>query len=173
MQSTISDYQANAVPTSFQVAVVMQSQPAMSQWAKDHWQAVGVVVTGEQSAKAHTPTQPVLLREQGQIRQFLYPGFEIVLHPDECESYYYNIISDNPRCYIIANETEDGPPEPFLVSMCFDEAHSYLEGEGEIYDVDVPPELYRWVEAYVVTHYIPEIRKKRKRDNWKDDGKKS
>ena len=61
------------------------------------------------------------------------------LHVDECESYYYNLVSDSPRAYVVAHSADDErQPQPFLVSMSFDEAHAYLEGEDEIYAVDVP-----------------------------------
>jgi hypothetical protein len=52
--------------------------------------------------------------------------------------------------------------------MSFDEAHAYVEGDDEIYDVDIPPELYVWVEAYVLINYVAEKRKKRKRVDWKE-----
>ena len=36
------------------------------------------------------------------------------------------------------------------------------------YAVNIPAEFYRWIEAYVIAHYLPVKRKKRKRNNWKD-----
>jgi hypothetical protein len=54
--------------------------------------------------------------------------------------------------------------------MSFDEAHAYLEGEDEIYAVDVPPELYRWTESFVISNYFPERKRKRKLRNWSADG---
>ena len=53
--------------------------------------------------------------------------------------------------------------------MSFDEAHAYLEGEDEIYAVDVPPELYRWTEAFVIAHYFPQKKTKRKLRDWSAD----
>lgn len=54
--------------------------------------------------------------------------------------------------------------------MSSDEANAHLECEDEVFVVDVPPELYRWTEAFVLMHYTAEKRKKRKRDNWKEQG---
>ena len=45
-----------------------------------------------------------------------------------------------------------------------------MEGEAELFVVEVAPELYRWVEAFVLAHYVPEKRRKRKRANWSEDG---
>jgi hypothetical protein len=63
----------------------------------------------------------------------------------------------------------DEAPVPFLVSLSFDEAHAYLEGEEQVYDVDVPAELYRWTEAFVLKHYVPEKRRKRQRKDWRQE----
>jgi len=34
--------------------------------------------------------------------------------------------------------------------------------------VPIPPELYRWAEAYVLTHYVAVKKTKRKLSNWRD-----
>ena len=31
-----------------------------------------------------------------------------------------------------------------------------------------PPEVHQWLEYFVLAHFIPEKRLKRKRDNWKN-----
>lgn len=157
--------QVSGMPTRFPVAVIMQQSPSrISAWSDYQWHAVGITVVQNDSAATK---EPVLVNEQGDVRQYLYHGFNLSLHLDECESYYYNLISSNPRCYVLTRNNEDEVPVPFLVSMSFDEAHAYLESDEEVYDVDIPPELYRWLEAYVLTHYVAVKRKKRKRQDWK------
>ena len=104
------------------------------------------------------------------MQQFLIGGLELALYPDECESYYHNMVSPAPRCYVIAHVDEDdgeGRPDPFLVSMSFDAAHAYLEGGDEIYAVEIPPEVYRWTEAFVLAYYAPEPRRKRRLTDWR------
>ena len=149
---------------SFPVAIVMEKRPPVNPWATAYWKAVDVIV-GTQSVQ-----EPLLMQRQGDVEQYLFPGFQVSLHEDECESYYHNLKAPNPSCYIIANKAEDGTPIPFLVSLSFDEAHAYLEGEGEVYAVAIPPELYVWTEAYVLDHYFPEKKYKRKLNDWKKDG---
>jgi hypothetical protein len=46
--------------------------------------------------------------------------------------------------------------------MSFDEAHAYLEGDEQVYSVPLPAQLYQWVEAYVLTHYVALKKTKRK-----------
>ena len=43
-----------------------------------------------------------------------------------------------------------------------------MEADEVVESVAMPAELYRWVEQYVLENYLPEKRKKRKRDNWKE-----
>ena len=149
--------------THFPVVVLMQRQPSrVSRWSDYQWEAIGVMGYTE---KATHSTVPQLVHEEGEVRQYLYSGFDVRLYIDECESYYYNLISPISRCYVIARKNEENIPVPFMVSMSFDEAHAYMETDEEVYAVDVPPELYRWTEDFVLMHYAPEKRKKRKRDD--------
>lgn len=150
----------------FPVAVILERRPAKSAWVEDVWQAVAITV-GHQAA-ADRPTK---IHEQGDVAQYLVGGLEVSLHVDECESYYHNLMSDTPRAYVIAHLAEhSAPPVPFHISLSFDEAHAYLEGDDEIYAVDIPPELYRWTEAFVIAHYVAEKKRKRKLRDWTAEG---
>jgi hypothetical protein len=42
-----------------------------------------------------------------------------------------------------------------------------MEVEEDVFSVPMPAEIYRWVENFVLQHYVPERRKKRKREDWK------
>lgn len=153
------------LPEDFPVSVLLESRPANSEWIDVVWQAVAVMI-GSRTDQAGD--QPRLVRTAGDVRQYLCSGLQVKLFKDECESYYHNLMSSTPRCYVVAHiEDVEDTPEPFLITMSFDEAHAYLECDDEIYDVDVPPELYRWTEAFILVHYAPEKRIKRKRKNWK------
>lgn len=154
------------MPTLFPVAVIMQQSPSVvSKWSEYQWQAVGITVVQNSFDEEENPS---LIHEQGKTRQYLYRGYNMRLQLDECESYYHNLMSPNPRCYVVTRNSANEEPVPFLVSMSFDEAHAYLEGDEEVYDVDIPPEIYRWIEAYVLAHYVAVKRKKRKRQDWKN-----
>ena len=162
----LSDQQVPEV-TDMPVTVVLERRPAqLQQWVDHLWEAVGVVA-GSFALSAEREALPVV-DDDGGTQRFLVGGLRLHLNADECESYYHNMMAPHPRCHVVAHVENDGDrPEPFLVSMSFDEAHAYLEGEDEIYAVDVPPEIYRWTEAYVLTHYVAEKRRKRKRTDWK------
>ena len=152
------------IPDSFRVSVIMQQSPSRSAWLTRQWQAVGILAAGQDSAAKGEVT---LIHQEGEVSRYLYSGFSLRLYVDECESYYHNLLSSEPRCYVVASQADDGTPVPFLVSLSFDEAHAYLEGDETVYAVAVPAEVYRWTETFVLAHYVPTKRTKRKRADWK------
>lgn len=154
----------NAAVRHFPVSVILERRPAVSRWADYVWTAAGITV-GRQAGG-----EPQLVREENGVAFFLVGGLDVALHVDECESYYHNMMTDSPRAYVVAHQEDEDPmPQPFLVSMSFDEAHAYLEGDDEIFAVDVPAELYRWTEAFVIANYFPEEKRKRKLRDWTAD----
>ncbi len=177
ISAEISTTNSEKLKNSFTVSVIMESRPSQNQWVDEVWDAVGIVALSEpviSSGKNSDQINEIKVIEQGDIKQLIYSGMKVRLYKDECESYYHNLMSPEPGCFIIAREedadgNDTGIPIPFLVSLSFDEAHAYLEGEATIYAVPIPPELYRWAEAYIVENYVAEKRIKRKRTDWKVD----
>ena len=80
-------------------------------------------------------------------------------------------MSPEPGCFIVASQPDDADdmPVPYLVSLSFDEVHAYLEGDEQIYSVEIPALLYQWAEAYVLSHYVAIKKTKRKLKNWSQD----
>ncbi|MEE9326286.1 MAG: DUF3305 domain-containing protein [Cocleimonas sp.] len=154
------------LPASFPASVIMQSSPSSSQWVDEVWDAVGVITIDDNGDGKKV--RQVL---QGVSKLLIYSGLSVSLHLDECESYYHNLMSPEPGCFIVAREedaegNESDVPIPFLITLSFDEAHAYLEGDDIVYSVVIPAELYQWVEAYIVENYSAEKRNKRKRKEW-------
>ena len=156
------------LPDRFPVTVIMERQPAQaSVWVDYVWKAIGVTVGNTLDNRDESRVEHL---EEGHRLQ-LYPGYPVRLYTDECDSYYHNLMSPSPNCFIIVRQDdEDEEPRPFMVSLSFDEAHAYLEGDDTVFAVDMPPELYRWTEAFVLAHYCPQQLKKRKRKDWRKQG---
>lgn len=153
------------LPADFSLAVVMARSPSESPWLDYRWEALGVVA--REWDPSRVPDGPRLVHREGETCHFLNDGFHLRLHVDECESYYHNLRSPTPRCFVIATPDDSGTPVPFLVSLSFDEANAYLEGEEQVFSVDMPPELYRWCEQFVLQHYVPTKKKKRRLKDWR------
>lgn len=156
------------LPNQMHLAVVMEKQPSSHPWADFRYDALGVVVRENDEEKS-----VARIYQDGEIEHFLVTGLSLQLHSDECESYYHNLMSPEPGCFIVANQPDssDEMPIPYLASLSFDEAHAYLEGDEQIYSVEIPAELYQWAEAYVLTHYVAIKRTKRKRKDWRETEK--
>ncbi|MCU7806384.1 MAG: DUF3305 domain-containing protein, partial [Candidatus Thiodiazotropha sp. (ex Semelilucina semeliformis)] len=88
------DQVSEALPQAFTVSVIMQSMPSENPWVDSEWEAIGIVA-GEMTNDSPTPAAE-LLQERGGAKQFLYRGFTLRLHADECESYYHNLMSPSP-----------------------------------------------------------------------------
>jgi hypothetical protein len=163
--SGMPDSLATPVPDSFSVSVLVEFRETDdNRWEEGCWHVAGVIAAGP--GDRETAPRPLHAATQG--RQYLHSGLKLRLYRDDAESYYYNLVSDHPSVFVICNQEAGGPLQPFIVTLSYGEATSYMETDGIVETVAMPPELYRWAERYVLEHYVPEKRRKRKRDNWKE-----
>ena len=162
----MSDSLTTPVPDAFSVSVIVEFiETQDNRWETGRWQVAGVVATGPDDGEETPPRQ---LHAATEGRQYLYTGLDLRLFRDDAESYYYNLVSDNPSVFVICNQETGEPLQPFIATLSYGEATSYMETDEIVETVAMPPELYRWTERFVLEHYVPEKRKKRKRDNWKE-----
>jgi len=156
----------NRLPEKRHISVIMEKRPSDSAWVNFSFQAIGVVTSDHLQDNSHAKQ----IYQQDGIERFLFPGLGLQLFQDECESYYHNLMSPQPGCFIVAGEPEDldEMPVPYLVSLSFDEVHAYLEGDEQVYAVEIPADLYQWAEAFILTHYVAIKKSKRKLKNWKE-----
>lgn len=154
------------LPDLLTVSAVMEKRISNNAWIDYSYRAIGVLV-GESGQQKEIKS----IFRDGEVEHFLVTGLQLRLYEDECESYYHNLMSPKPGCFIVADEAEDvnDMPVPYLVSLSFDEAHAYLEGDEQVYAVEIPAELYQWAEAFVLTHYVAIKKTKRKLKNWKEE----
>jgi hypothetical protein len=133
-----------ALPDHLALAVVMEKEPSSHPWADYRYDAIGVLVREEDEDSTVSR-----IYKDGDTEHYLVTGLTLRLHPDECESYYHNLMSPEPGCFIVAGQSEDSDdmPLPYLVSLSFDEVHAYLEGDEQIYSVEIPARLYQELEC--------------------------
>ena len=118
---------ASALPDTLPVSVIMERRPGVTRWAPYAWQAVGVTM-GTGPERGH----PETILERDDCKQLRYGGLKVRFHKDEVADYYHNLTSPAPGCYIVAtidtNDNDHGP-RPMMVTLSFDEAHAYFEGD--------------------------------------------
>lgn len=161
------DGRSSPVPLRFPVAVLLgwQATPG-NRWQSRRWEVYGLVAGEAAGGGGRGRT---LVREVDGEAHYLESGLEVALYRDEAESYYHNLTSERPSAFVVCRPDEAAGLRAALVTLSYDEAESYMGGDAQVHRVPLPPELYRWVEAFVLEHYVPEPRKKRKRDDWKGE----
>jgi len=149
--------------STFPVGVLMEQRTSgVNRWSVPTWEAVAVIA-GDHVAVSGGGT----LREGLPNPQRLWPGFEITLYRDGADAYWYNLVGKRPSLFVICRTSENGDLEPFLVTANYDEAGSYMEADDVVYSVPIPPEIYRWLEQFVIEHHVPqEPKRKRRRARW-------
>ncbi len=147
--------------TQFPVSVILERVPVTgNRWLSERWQAVGVVA-GEHVSGAAVSCTPI--NTEGETPRYLWRGFQVELFKDEAESYYFNLLAQNPSIFVVCRQDEEGVVAPFLVTVSYDAAGAHMETDDIVFSVPMPPEIYLWVERYVLDHYVPEKKRKRKR----------
>jgi hypothetical protein len=152
-------------PETFSVSVLtVFREPGDAPWDTGRWEVAGVVGGAPPAPAAGGPIPP---RDDTAGQQLLWPGLRLALFRDEAAGYYHNLMGSQPRVFVVCRQNDDGRMEPALVTLNYDEAGAYMEVEEDVFSVPMPAEIYRWVENFVLQHYVPERRKKRKREDWK------
>ncbi len=138
----------------FPVAVVMQRRPAASRWADFVWEPVRV-----EAGEAAIGTEPRELVVGSSTRQWIHPGFRIVLHKDEAEGYFLNCAGVQPKVFVLWRMDEERGL-PIDVTASFEEAGRWLDGGHSVDGVPMTAEIFSWVGAYVEANYRPEPKKR-------------
>ncbi|MDH5424712.1 MAG: DUF3305 domain-containing protein [Gammaproteobacteria bacterium] len=161
-----------ALVEKFPVSIIMQHRTIENNiWVSEKWEVEAVVAGG---GTADAEPERGILRIGAGDKKYIWSNYQISLFKDEAESYYFNIISDTPFVFVVCEDEEgNGELKPSTVSVNYDEAGSNLEVDNEVFQVPMPAEIYKWLEAFVLKHYAPEKRKKRKRVDWKEDTNKA
>src|SRR5205814_953319 len=131
------------------VAVIMQRRPMDNRWQSEIWEAVGVL------ADYDAPGEARVIVEQAGATQWLYPGFEMVLHRSESEGYYHNVSTQEPRVFVMWRmEQERAVPQ--FVTVSYDEASRWMDGGEQVDSVAMPAAVFAWVGEFVEKNYRPE-----------------
>jgi Protein of unknown function (DUF3305) len=150
------------------LSVITAREPvANNRWISERWRVVGVVAAG---AVDRSGGERRTIYSGTDATHYLWSGFELRLYPHESESYYRNLLGQVPSVYVVCQVDESGELIPVETSADYIEAGARREAGDEVAPVPMPPEIYRWVEAFVVNHYTPEEPKLRRK---RPDGHRS
>ncbi len=143
-------------------------------WAEMQWRVARVIPS---RGAPDTPIAKTLIHSGEGREEYLWTGHRVELFKDGAEGYWYNLLSDPAYlfvvCYAEGGEGDDAQLAPCLVTPNQDEANAHLESEDRVFSTPMPPELCDWVERFVVEHYVPEEKRKRKRRNWTQEDERA
>ena len=135
-------------------------------WPFPQW-SVYAIVTGENIGHYD---QKVTVHDDGSIYRFFWGGLKLDLYKDGSEGYWYNLLSETPYLFVICDgESGDMEIEPRYVTANQDEATGHLESDDIVLSIAMPQTIRELLERYVITHYKPMKKKKRKRKDWLED----
>lgn len=158
MQEKVSDH--------YSVAAVMLKQKSKHPWGEDIWSLAGVI-------PGLSPMELTRLEAQGVV--YILPDLNVKLFPLHGASYYHNLMSEQPKIYLVCNHCDDEtmPLKPLLMTVDSDEAASYMETGEQVLSAHLSVELCQWLERFVLTYYQPEEPKKRRRKRWHNGEQKN
>jgi Protein of unknown function (DUF3305) len=144
-------------PPSIQVAVLMERIAAPNRW--EDWQFRVDDVVPDNSAFGDTPRK---LHDDGKRSQWLYPGFRLELHADECKGYFLNLTSGRPVWFVSwrPDEQDLSQVEVTAVSVSYIEADRRLFAEERVEPVPLAPELCEWLREFTNAHFVPDTGRK-------------
>jgi hypothetical protein len=135
------------------VAVVMQRRPLANRWQSEVWEPVGVLDDYKGAA------EPRQIVDEESSRQWLYPGFDLVLRRSEAEGYFHNVSAREPRVFVLWRmENERAVPQ--FVTVSYDEASRWMDGGESVDSVPMPATLFAWVGEFVENNYRPAPKKR-------------
>jgi hypothetical protein len=143
----------------FTVTAIVSSKPSSHPWAALSWQLLGFM-------PGLSPLELELADKQGELHAFPKQTFR--LFKEDCDAYYHNLLSAQPKAFLICTHSGD-VLTPVLATVNYDEAASFMETDHLVFDAPLPDELCVWLERFLIAHYVPVQRKKRKRQSWFDD----
>ena len=150
---------------SIPVAVVLaRKEISRSGWKMVSWEGEAVLA-GERFAAGEA--RRLSMGEAGGKHRYMWDGLRLELYRDAAETYWYNLTGARPSLFIICSEEPGDDLLPVGVTADHDESTSAEEADYKVFAVPVPPEVIGRIEEFVMTHFKPEERKrKRKRENW-------
>lgn len=153
-----------AVRPAVSVAVVVEREARPNRW--EDWRFRIVEVLPDEPAFGR---EPRLLRDDGKIARWLYPGFTVALYRDECEGYHLNLTSGSPVWFVVWRIGETDPPvaTPEIVSVSYNEAGRWLDAQERVDNLPLPADTAAWLQAYTDEHYRPEPKQRRRPASFK------
>ena len=122
------------------------------------WQVIGILPSSQSSDGV---PRREMVRDGGDTCIYRWEGLDLLLTPDACDDYWFNLTSAQPKVYVICQTGPDGEPLPLRITANQDESVAAEEVEELFYQAAMPANIVVWIREYVATHYRPGPRKQK------------
>lgn len=156
-------FSENTVPLSL---VVQRCEVQVGRWTTPRWELLGIVAGAH--VKAETADGVDMQTSIG-CTCHVWTDLEISLYKDAAESYWHNLLSEQPCLFVICRPDEQDELQPCVVTADQNEAAAYMEADDTVLTAPMPAEIYQWLEHFVVQYCQPQEQKKRQPKNWVKD----
>lgn len=144
---------------SFPISIVMERIAVQSRWVSHKWQLAGVL---PETVTVAASVAPRVLVDRDGLRQVMFPGFVVVIYPDEAEGYFLNITSAEPRIFVMWRLNEDETDAaPHSVTLSYNEAGRWMDAQEKVESVDIPDNIFADLVEWVKDNYRPPEKKER------------
>ncbi|HEX4234473.1 MAG TPA: DUF3305 domain-containing protein [Caldimonas sp.] len=115
-----------------------------------------------------------VLRDDGKLRQTLYPGFRLELYRDQAQGYFLNLSSGTPVWFVVWRVDDDDPSRawPETVSVSYEEAGRWLDAQERVDNVPLGADVAAWLQAYTDATYRPEPKERRRPQSFVTPGER-
>lgn len=167
MQSAIENITQTDTRITIPVAVILERNiDASKKWAFPSWHVFSIDTGKDVNASEQRVTE----HEGGAVKRYYWGGLKLNLFKDGSEGYWYNLLSQTPYLFVICDgEVGDMDVKPRYVTANQDEANGHLESDDMVLSIAMPASIRQLLEEYVIAHYRPVKKKKRKRKDWLED----
>jgi len=154
-------------PERYPVSVVIERREKQSgRWPYVDWKATGVLpYDGDAVAFSSR-----LIHSDAECQRFLCSPFVIELNQRATEGYWANLTGANPSLFVMCmpDETEN-EIQPYAVTADYEEIIDASEMSAVVLSAPIPPQIYLWLEQYVVENHKPKDTRRRKRKRYEED----
>lgn len=143
---------------SLPLAVIMERRLTSNRWVPIKWEAIAVLPdSGEE------PVAGNVVFADEQSTHYLFSSFSLELHRDEAENYFLNIGGTEPKVFVLWR-LEDEVAKPYRVTVSLGEAARWMDSGESVDGIAMPHDIAVWLSDYVVRHYVPEVKKPKRRE---------
>ena len=151
----------------FNLSIVIECHTkTFNGWPSTRWELTTILSDPDGPSSLEGPH---VIRSSDRLSQYMWKGLELRLHLDAAEGYWYNFLSEIPYAFVIFEMDavdEDTVPVPIYVTASQDEAGAHLETDYLVLSTALPTDVRDKIEDYIISNYVPQTKKKRKRKNW-------